>query len=177
MSQAVIAAIAAACALWAATAGAQGTALSPEQMIEQLKPPAPVPQRPRTRNLVIEQAPPAAEAPVPRPSLSLQIQFAFDSVEVQPESQQALQNLATALQSPQLAGSRFAIEGHTDAKGRRDYNVRLSQRRADAVRDLLARHGVDGARLQTAGKGPDEPADPADPLAPVNRRVRVVNLD
>lgn len=141
---------------------------STEQMIEQLRPP----QRTRSsRNLVIEQQPAA------RPALSLLVQFAFDSTDVEPESRQALQNLAQALQSPALAGSRFGIEGHTDAKGRRDYNLRLSQRRADAVRDLLARHGVDAARLQAVGKGAEEPADPADPFSAANRRVRVVNLD
>jgi outer membrane protein OmpA-like peptidoglycan-associated protein len=140
---------------------------STQQMIDELRP------APRTRslsrNLQVEA--------VSRPSLSLLVQFGFDSAEVLPESEQALQNLAGALQSSELAASRFAIEGHTDARGRRDYNVRLSQRRADAVRDVLARHGVDTRRLVTAGKGPDEPADPSDPMAAANRRVRVVNLD
>ncbi len=153
--------------LFAPPARAQA-APSTEQMIEQLRPP---PRTRSSRNLIIEQQ------PVARPSLSLLVQFAFDSTDVEPQSRQALQNLAQALQSPELAASRFAIEGHTDAKGRPDYNLRLSQRRADAVRDLLARHGVDAARLQATGKGAEEPADPADPYAAANRRVRVVNLD
>ena len=154
------------CALLGATPAAAQPTPSSEQMIEQLRPP---PKTRSLRNLVVE--------PAARPSLSLLIQFGFDSAQVQPQSEQALENLARALQSPELAASRFAIEGHTDARGRPDYNQRLSERRAEAVRDVLARHGVDPARLAVSGKGASEPADPQDPAAAANRRVRVVNLD
>lgn len=120
----------------------------------------------------------AQPAPVPvRPSLSLLIQFDFDSARVRPESQQALSNLAQALQSEALAASRFAVEGHTDAKGSADYNQRLSQRRAEAVRDYLGQQGVAAARLVPAGKGASELANPGEPFAAENRRVRIVNLD
>lgn len=156
-------------------AAAQATP-STNEMIEQLR----APKTRSLRNLVVEQRPDGTPAPAPvvqRASLSLLIQFGFDSAEVQPESQQALENLARALQSPELAGSRFSIEGHTDAKGRPDYNLRLSQRRADAVRDVLARHGVDVQRLVAQGRGATEPAEPQDPYAAANRRVRVVNLE
>ena len=141
-------------------------AQTPEQMIEQLRPP---PRTRSLRNLVVE--------PQARPSLSLQIQFAFDSAEVVAESRQALSDLAQALRSEALAASRFSIEGHTDAKGRADYNLALSQRRADAVRALLASQGVEVQRLVAQGKGASEPVDPQDPLAAINRRVRIVNLD
>lgn len=141
---------------------------STEEMIEQLRQP-----RVRSlRNLTVEPVPAAA-----RPSLSLLIEFDFDSDRVRPESQQALQRLALALNSSELAQARFAVEGHTDAKGRPDYNLRLSQRRADAVRDVLQSNGVEAARLVTSGKGSSELADPARPAAPANRRVRIVNLD
>ena len=112
-----------------------------------------------------------------RPSLSLLIQFDFDSTRVKPESQQALANLAVALKSPELRASRFAVEGHTDAKGRADYNLRLSQQRAEAVRQLLTNQGVEAQRLQAAGKGATELANAAEPGAAKNRRVRIVNLD
>jgi outer membrane protein OmpA-like peptidoglycan-associated protein len=173
-----------------ATGGlAQPAAPSTEQMIQQL-----APARTRSlRNLTVEAAAPetaqTTEATVsaatgitsrpssPRPSLSLLIQFDFNSVRVRPESQQALANLAQALQAPELSAARFAIEGHTDAKGGADYNQRLSQQRAQAVKQVLASRGIDEARLQPVGKGSSEPANPADPLAAENRRVRVVNLD
>jgi OmpA-OmpF porin, OOP family len=118
-----------------------------------------------------------AVAVPPRPSLSLLIQFDFDSVRVRPESRQALANLAQALQSPALSGSRFAVEGHTDAKGNADYNLKLSQRRAEAVRDYLGSQGVATARLSSAGLGDTELANPDAPFAAENRRVRIVNLD
>ena len=87
--------------------------------------------------------------PAVRPSLSLLIQFDFNSARVRPESQQALANLSVALQSPELRNSTFALEGHTDAKGSADYNVRLSALRAQAVRDYLMGRGVEQVRLQS----------------------------
>jgi outer membrane protein OmpA-like peptidoglycan-associated protein len=117
---------------------------------------------------------PIAEA---KPSLSLLIQFDLNSARVKPESQQALANLAVALKSQELLASRFAVEGHTDATGRADHNQRLSQQRADAVRDVLTAQGVARQRLQTAGKGSAELANSADPASFENRRVRIVNLE
>jgi OmpA-OmpF porin, OOP family len=116
-------------------------------------------------------------ATAPRPSLSLLIQFDFNSARVRPESQQALSNLAVALKSPDLMDSRFSVEGHTDAKGRADYNLKLSQERADAVRDYLVAQGVARTRLTSEGKGAGDLANRVDPFAAENRRVRIVNLD
>lgn len=118
----------------------------------------------------------ASTEPAPRPSLSLLIQFDFNSAKIRAESQPALHNLAAALQSKELAEANFAVEGHTDAKGSIDYNLKLSQSRADAVQKFLAAQGVPTSRLVTAGKGATELANPADPLAAENRRVRIVNL-
>ena len=115
--------------------------------------------------------------PTVRPSLSLLIQFDFNSARVRPESQQALANLSVALQSPELRNSTFALEGHTDAKGSADYNVRLSALRAQAVREYLMGRGVEQVRLQASGKGASELANVEQPFAPENRRVRIVNLD
>jgi outer membrane protein OmpA-like peptidoglycan-associated protein len=163
--------------------------LSAEQMIEQLK----APKTRSLRNLNIEQVntPPAtatttntavlviaaAAAPQAKPSLSLLIQFDLNSARVKTESQQALSNLAVALQSQELLTSKFVVEGHTDATGRADYNVRLSQNRADAVRNLLVAQGVNHQRLQTTGKGATELANIADPTSYENRRVLIVNLE
>lgn len=166
---------------------AQVSVPSTAQMIEQLK----APRTRSLRNLTVEAvtpkaAPDNAEAlnPAPevpvivvRPSLSLLIQFDFNSARVRPESQQALAQLAQALLSSELMDSRFAVEGHTDAQGRADYNLKLSQQRALAVRDFLKTKGVVADRLAAVGKGATELANPADPLAGENRRVRIVNLD
>lgn len=121
--------------------------------------------------------PTVATPPTVRPSLSLLIQFDFNSARVRPESQQALANLSVALQSPELRDSNFVVEGHTDAKGSADYNFKLSAQRAQAVRDYLTGRGVEQGRLQAAGKGASELANVEQPFAPENRRVRIVNLD
>jgi OOP family OmpA-OmpF porin len=148
---------------------AQTPAPTPEQMVEQLKKP---PRMRGMRNLTVE-----AETPPVRPSLSLQIQFDFDSARVRPESQQALLNLVQALRSSALLASRFAIEGHTDAKGAADYNLKLSGQRAGAVAEFLKSNGVTDDRLEPVGKGSSEPANAENPFAAENRRVRIVNLN
>ena len=119
----------------------------------------------------------ASDAAASRPSLSLLIQFDFNSARVRPESQQALANLSQALQSAELLGSRFSVEGHTDAKGGAEYNRRLSELRALAVRDFLKARGVAEERLVAAGKGASDLANASEPFAAENRRVRIVNLD
>ncbi len=186
-----------ACAVLPLQAQAQTATPTPQQMIEQL-------ENPRTRslrNLTVEAAPAPASADAgqsaaskvtdganssasatgtasaARPALSLLIQFDFNSARVRPESQQALGNLSQALQSTALAGSKFAVEGHTDARGGAGYNQKLSQQRALAVRDILASSGVAQDRLLAAGRGATELANSALPFAAENRRVRIVNLD
>lgn len=116
-------------------------------------------------------------AAAPRPSLSLLIQFDFNSAQVRPESQQALMNLAVALKAQELIESNFAVEGHTDAKGLAEYNLKLSQQRAEAVQAFLVKQGVAVARLTASGKGATQLANTAQPMSAENRRVRIVNLD
>ncbi len=187
-------------AAWAYGAVHAQTAVpSAQQMIEQLKAPAPGPRLRSLRNLTVEStgasaadanensaqasavsnaaAATAVVAPVVKPSLSLLIQFDFNSSQIRPESQQALLNLSLALNSPELAPSKFAVEGHTDAKGQADYNQKLSQQRAEAVQAFLVKNGVTVARLMAAGKGSTQLANVANPLGAENRRVRIVNLD
>ena len=101
----------------------------------------------------------------------------FNSANIRPESQQALVNLALALKSAELQASSFAVEGHTDAKGTANYNLRLSEQRAQAVKAFLAQQGVQDKRLSASGKGATQLANAAQPYAPENRRVRIVNLD
>jgi outer membrane protein OmpA-like peptidoglycan-associated protein len=178
--------------LFACPVFAQTAIPTAEQMVEQLKTP---PRTRSLRNLTVEAvavdkqgvavpvAVPAAgavpeAAPVAvRPSLSLSIQFDFDSARIRPESLVALGNLAAALGSAALLPSKFVIEGHTDAKGSAEYNRKLSDQRAAAVKDLLVAKGIDGARLVSVGKGSSELANASAPQAAENRRVKIVNLD
>lgn len=68
------------------------------------------------------------------------------------------------------------IEGHTDNVGSDEYNVGLSQRRADSVRSYLMRQGVDASRLRTTGLGESVPvvANDTEGNRQLNRRVEII---
>lgn len=121
------------------------------------------------RNLQVEQLPP--------PSVSLTIQFDFDSSTVSQSSASQLDQLAKALQSDDLAALSFRIEGHTDGKGTSAYNLSLSKMRANAVKKYLQRLGVNTERLKAEGMGDTDLVNKDDKFAAENRRVRIVTLN
>jgi outer membrane protein OmpA-like peptidoglycan-associated protein len=85
--------------------------------------------------------------------------------------------IADALHHPVLLSYKFAVVGHTDAKGSRDYNLKLSQRRADAVVEALTTtFRVDAAQLVSLGLGEEQLRDDGKPEAAVNRRVQLLNI-
>lgn len=133
---------------------------SPEQLVEKLTPPAASTRS--LRNLT------------PKPvTVDLSIQFDFDSASLQAVSKPLLDNLALAMNSERLSALHFLVEGHTDAKGKSDYNLQLSNRRAQAVVDYLIVAQVAPTRLQAQGKGATELLVADRPLASENRRVRI----
>ena len=147
---------------------------------------APVALVPPVVAAVAASAAPAASPPPlplrpspagPAPSLALSIQFEPNSSRVRAESGALLGSLVAALQSPELKGNRFIIEGHADARGAAERNLRLSQERADEVRLYLVALGVHPSRLRAVGRGNSQPANAADPTAAENRRVRVVTVE
>jgi outer membrane protein OmpA-like peptidoglycan-associated protein len=134
---------------------------SKEDLIEKLTPPAP----PTTRSL---------RNLVPKPvNVDLSINFDFDSARLQANSKPLLDNLAQAMNSERLSQLKFKVEGHTDAKGKNEYNQELSARRASAVQAYLVSQNVPSERLQAEGKGASELLLPDKPLASENRRVRI----
>ena len=85
--------------------------------------------------------------------------------------------MGTALRDPRLAAFSFLIAGHTDAKGGVEFNQKLSERRADAVRSyLIAQFGIAAERLSAKGYGKSQLLDPANPEDGVNRRVQIINI-
>ena len=131
----------------------------------------------RTRSLRPGAAAATQGALQPAPkqaSISMQIQFGFNSTRIEGGSLQTMENLAVALASPELKDRRFTIVGHTDGVGSAAYNQRLSLSRARSVQDFLQQRGVDGSRLGTQGKGFEQLLNTADPAAAENRRVEIV---
>lgn len=83
------------------------------------------------------------------------ILFATDSAAVRPDLQRDLRAMADNLQN--YSDSRVEVIGHTDSTGPADYNLRLSQRRADSVANVLVGAGVASWRIDAFGRGEDEP--------------------
>lgn len=106
------------------------------------------------------------------------IYFDFDQAEVKPESRPQIEQLAALLQkNPELT---VLIVGHTDSLGEFDYNLSLSQRRAQAVADLLVSEFEIGAsRVTPAGAGMVAPivTNRTEEGRAKNRRVEIVELN
>jgi outer membrane protein OmpA-like peptidoglycan-associated protein len=85
-----------------------------------------------------------------------QVFFEYDKAVIKPESYGLLNEVASIIIShPEIL--RIRIEGHTDDKGSDSYNLKLSQARADSVRDYLIRQGVPAVRLYSIGYGETRP--------------------
>ncbi|WP_018701243.1 OmpA family protein [Amorphus coralli] len=107
----------------------------------------------------------------------VEITFDFDSSRIRPESYESLGLIADALHTVYLGGDRFLVIGHTDAKGAREYNLKLSQRRADAIVEALTTtFNVPANMVVPVGLGEEDLRDPANPYSEVNRRVQLINL-
>jgi OOP family OmpA-OmpF porin len=111
------------------------------------------------------------------PQLTVEIQFNPDSDVIRPESYKTLGSIADALWHPYLLGYRFLVVGHTDSTGKREYNLKLSQRRANAIREaLITTFRVPSRRVIALGLGEEQLRDAANPRAAVNRRVQLVAI-
>jgi outer membrane protein OmpA-like peptidoglycan-associated protein len=108
-----------------------------------------------------------------------QVQFKTGSAVILPVSDDLLRQVAGVLaEHPEIA--KLEVQGHTDSRGGKAYNRKLSQKRADAVRKWLVNSGqIDSGRLSAHGYGMDEPiADNATPEGrQKNRRVQFKILE
>ena len=86
------------------------------------------------------------------------VHFKFDSAVVQDNEQGNVSNVAQALTANPQA--KLLIEGNCDERGTEEYNRALGERRALALREALAKTGVDPLRIQTRSYGKDKPVDP-----------------
>jgi len=128
--------------------------------------PGPIPPRPLTFPQLENLA-----------QIIVEIEFDFNSAVIRPVSYRTVGSIADALHNPILLGYGFLVIGHTDSVGGREYNLGLSQRRADAIRDALVDpFGVNPAVLEAVGLGEEQLRDPKHPTSGVNRRVQLINV-
>lgn len=121
--------------------------------------------------------PPIAKMLYDLPQLTVAIQFNFDSAIINPSSYPTLGRIADAMYHPMLLGYRFLVVGHTDATGKREYNLALSQRRADSIREaLVTTFRIQPQRILAVGLGEEQLQDPKNPKAAINRRVQIVTI-
>jgi outer membrane protein OmpA-like peptidoglycan-associated protein len=122
-----------------------------------------------------EAAPPAPPpAPAPAAAPSFMVFFDWDRSDLSPQAHQTLQQVAQAYQ--QRGSARVVATGHADKSGPDNYNMALSLRRANVVKDALVRDGVPATAISVVGKGESQPlVQTADGVRePQNRRVEIV---
>jgi len=109
-----------------------------------------------------EEEPPAPPPPAPAPTPVVKeklvlrgVTFDFDKATLRADARAVLDEAARTLSARPTV--RVSVEGHTDDKGSDAYNARLSERRAQAVADYLAKAGIASARLESHGFGESRP--------------------
>ena len=121
--------------------------------------------------------PPIAEELVELPKILVEVRFDPNSAIVRPESYQTLGLIADAMVRANMLPYVFLIVGRTELTGKRDFNLTLSQRRADSIRDVLVNtFKISSKRLQTLGLGEEQLLDANQPAAAINQRVAIVTI-
>lgn len=109
----------------------------------------------------------------PPVGVSRVVYFDYDSFAIKPEFAAMLEAHARHLKAD--SRRRVALEGHTDERGGREYNLALGQKRAEAVRRALGLLGVNDAQLEAVSFGKEKPAEAGSDEAAYakNRRVEI----
>ena len=124
-----------------------------------------------------QKRPPIAPELNSLPSFNIDVQFDTDTPIVRPESYQTLGKLADTLVNSALLNYTFLIVGHVESGARRDHAVFLSQRRADAIRDILVNtFKISAKRLQSVGLGEEQLLDPARPNGAANNQTQIMTV-
>ncbi|MBS0241385.1 MAG: peptidoglycan-associated lipoprotein Pal [Proteobacteria bacterium] len=102
------------------------------------------------------------------------VYFSTDQTDLSPEAQQTLAGQARWLQ--QYSQYTITIEGHADERGTREYNIGLGAKRAESVKNFLARNGVSSARIRTISYGKERPVAVCNDIScwSQNRRAQTV---
>ena len=132
-------------------------------------------RRAATESRVAPVAADSAAGTAPGPAnVARIVYFDYDSYVIKPEFQSLIEAHARFLKAN--SGRRVAIEGHTDERGGREYNLALGQRRSEAVRRALGLLGVPDNQVEAVSFGKEKPAAPGSDEAAwaQNRRAEIV---
>jgi outer membrane protein OmpA-like peptidoglycan-associated protein len=105
-------------------------------------------------------------------TIAVNVNFKINSAELDDNNMSLLGEISKAMNSEQLTACKFIVEGHTDARGNDDYNMSLSKRRAQEVKNFLANANVKYTRMKAIGKGESELIVADAPNDARNRRVQ-----
>jgi OOP family OmpA-OmpF porin len=121
-----------------------------------IAPPPPPPPPMEEMKKEAEAATEVEKAIVEKGRATLLVEFDFDKAVVKPKYDQEIEKLSNVMKKyPDLD---IVVEGHTDNIGTKQYNERLSQRRADAIREVMVKKfGIDAARIKAKGYGLSNP--------------------
>ncbi|HEY2815884.1 MAG TPA: MtrB/PioB family outer membrane beta-barrel protein [Casimicrobiaceae bacterium] len=127
-------------------------------------PPARIAEAPRAAPAAAPPAPPPPAPPPPPPAPQVQritldskVLFDFDKAVVKPEGKAAIDSQVVGKLAQVQKLEVVLVTGHTDRLGSDAYNQKLSERRADAVRDYLVSKGVPRDKIETIGMGEKQP--------------------
>jgi OOP family OmpA-OmpF porin len=124
-----------------------------------------------------QKRPPIAPDINKLPTFNVDIVFDVDTPIVQPESYQTVGRIADAMVYSSLLPYTFLVVGHIEANGKREANAILSQRRADAIREILVNtFKISAKRIQSVGLGEEQLLDSARPTAPANNQIQIMTL-
>jgi outer membrane protein OmpA-like peptidoglycan-associated protein len=158
--------------------------------------PTPIPTRTSTPTPIATQAtiptpiptptPTSTATPIPTPAskklktvadianfeVNVDVKFATESAQLTDEDKQTLNSLVSQLKEFDKKTVGVQVIGHTNARGEADFNVPLSQERAQAVADYLRSRGVE-LQITALGKGASKPLPDTDPLDRRNKRTEI----
>ena len=125
---------------------------------------------PVVKKPIIAAATPAAATPAPAPvpvvkkrtafvpyTLQTEALFAYNKSEISDAGKQKMHHEIIEQVKEHSQDTVILVTGHADRIGSEEYNMKLSQRRADAVKVYLVDQGIEGSRIETAAKGESEP--------------------
>jgi OmpA-OmpF porin, OOP family len=127
----------------------------PDLIKKEVKPVPPPPAKPEPVKPVVPEAGP--QKPAVKADFKAETLFDFDKFKVKVEGQKELDSKIIAAMKSHPEVEKLLVTGHTDRIGSAKYNQKLSERRANAVKEYLVKQGVAADRIKAVGKGESEP--------------------